>query len=509
MFDDAIARINDAIDRHRWRVLAGASAAFLAMTLVRAYATPFGHDEVYTILTSQLPSQTSMWTALDDGLDVMPPLFALAARGLHAVVGVGPFATRVPAILGVWVAAVVLFVLVRRRSTPLLGVAAALLLCFTAASRDAIEARGYGVAVGCVAVALYAWTEAAAGRRRPRHLVMLTLALGAAVWAQYHAALAFLPIVAGEAARASRAGRPDWPIAAAIAAAAAITLPLAPLAETAWRLNADPLVTLRAIVDAYAFLLAPLGQWLLIGAIVVVVGIALVTIAGALGHQDVDIDTSRMPWHELVAGALLVLLPAIGMLSGVVFGGVAPRDMVFAAPGLAAVVPVLIYRLTPRSGLADVVFAGALAASFLGSVTASFLPGAFAFPHPIRSRPALVRALEDRNQPVVIAGGVPSLPLLYYAAKDWPDRAAILADPTLARELTGSDRIDRGYVALGTWTPAAIESFYPYIAIHRTFLLYEAGSDWLVAKLRQQRAIVEEIEREPGGTLFSVRLRSP
>ncbi len=264
---------------------------------------------------------------------------------------------------------------------------------------------------------------------------------------------------------------------------------------------------LRAIFAAYGFLLAPLGQWLLIGTFLVVVVIALVTIAGALANQDVDIDTSQMPRHELIAGALLVLLPAIGMLVGVAFGGVAPRDLVFAAAGLAAVVPILVYRLTPRTGLADVVLTGALALSFLGSVIASFWPGHYAFPHPIRSRPALARALEDRNQPVVIAGGASSLPLLYYAGKDWPDCAVVLADPNLARELTGSDTIDRGFVALGKWTPAAIESFYPYIAIHRTFLVYEAGPDWLVAKLRQQGAVVAELEREPGGTLFSVRLR--
>ncbi len=510
MLQDFIARVDETIDRRRWKVLAGLSAAFLAVTLVRAYTTPFGPDEIVTILGSTMPSRAALWAALGDGMDETGPLYAITAGAIHAVTGVGPLATRLPAIAAFWIAAVMLFVMVRRRANALIGLSAALLLTFTALHRLALEARGYAPAAACLAAALYAWTEAAAGRRRLGHAVLLAGALAAGVWWHYYAALAFLPVLAGEVARWKRDRRPDWFVWVAVAVAAAITLPLVPLVWPALAADRGAGAGLAGDVFAtYGGLLSPMATVTLLLAWLIVVAIALGTIVLLVMNRDVDIETSRLPPHETAAGLAVVALPAIGAIVGLTAGGVAVRDVAFAAPGLLSAGAVFVYRFTPRPGMADIVLAGAVAASFGAFVITGLLPQAFASSHPVRSRPALARALEAATEPVVVAGGPWALQLSYYASRDWSRVATVLADADLARELTGSDAIDRRWLALAKWTAADIEPFYPYIAIHKSFLVYQVGADWVLGKLGQQRAVITEIEREPAGTLFRVRLREP
>jgi hypothetical protein len=243
MLADFTERLDAAIGRRPGRWLAVLSAVFLAITIVRAGTTPFLPDEVVTVWTSALPSHAGLRAALEDGLDSQPPLYPVVLRVLHSPVGEGWFITRLPAIAGFWIAAVTVFVLVRRRASALLALTAALLLFFTAADRHAIEARGAVPAMACVVIACYAWVEAAAGRTRILHSALLAAALAAGIWWDYFAALALLPLAAGEWVRwrTSRwrdvrwraAQPPNWPIPTAVALAAAAALPLVPLAGPA------------------------------------------------------------------------------------------------------------------------------------------------------------------------------------------------------------------------------------------------------------------------------------
>ncbi len=81
-----------------------------------------------------------------------------------------------------------------------------------------------------------------------------------------------------------------------------------------------------------------------------------------------------------------------------------------------------------------------------------------------------------------------------------------LADPPEALRLSGSDTIDRGYVALSRWTSVPIEPYESFVARHTGFRVYEAGSGWLLAKLEASGAGIEEIGRDPAGKLFQVTL---
>ena len=247
-----------------------------AMLVARAIAKHFWHDEIYTILASGL-SPGALWRASRDGLDLAPPLNTILTGLVHAAVGAGPVATRLPPMVGFVSACLLVFVMVRRRSNLLVGMTGALVLCATAAFASAYEARGYGVVVGLFAAAVFGWSEAAAGRHPRRNLTLMACALAAGLWTHYYAALAFLPLAAGEIVRQFQRRRIEAAPWSAFAIAAAAAVPLLPLisagspqAATFWT-RLEP----GGVAATYRFLLGALhdGWYALAGAIIVALAI--------------------------------------------------------------------------------------------------------------------------------------------------------------------------------------------------------------------------------------------
>lgn len=131
-------------------------------------AKPLWHDEIYTWLLARLPSAGTIWSAHRDGVDLQPPLNTLATRAAHRLFGSGVTATRLPAFAGFGLTTMVVFTMLRRRAGTTLALAGALIPVQTAAFRYSYEARGYGLMLGCVALALFAWAEAAHGGLKRR-----------------------------------------------------------------------------------------------------------------------------------------------------------------------------------------------------------------------------------------------------------------------------------------------------------------------------------------------------
>ena len=132
----------------------------------------------------------------------MPPLNPILTHAVFGIIGAGPIATRLPAMLGVWTWTLVSFAIVRRRSNTTAGLSAALLILLSGAGPLAYEARGYGVMLGLCALALFCWSEAARGRRRMLHLPLLTRVHSRLESGQhFYAALIVVPIITGELVR--------------------------------------------------------------------------------------------------------------------------------------------------------------------------------------------------------------------------------------------------------------------------------------------------------------------
>ncbi len=120
------------------------------------------------VLPAVTPLDERTW-ALALPLPVGPPLYTLVTHVLQMISGPGLVVTRLAAMIGFLAAAVLLFLTVSHRTNAMLGGLAVLLLCATPAWDYAVEARGYGLSLAFFALALYAWTEAAAGRRAAFH----------------------------------------------------------------------------------------------------------------------------------------------------------------------------------------------------------------------------------------------------------------------------------------------------------------------------------------------------
>lgn len=451
---------------------------------------------------ARLPSFADTWRASVAGVDLSPPLNVWLTRGTHAVTGVGPISTRLPALIGFSVALWTVFAVLHRRAGLTAATSGALLLFFTAGLRYAAEARAYGVMMGLAAVALYAWLEAAAGRRRFLQVPLLGVALAASLWNHYFGILVFAPVVAGEVVRLIQNRRLDAPIAAAIAAAAVAAVPLLPLVAVASQQRStfwSGRTSHVGIADGYGFLLAPMLEPPFLAAAIV---IAAFIGAAAMMHRIAP-DVRRVCAHEAVALTVGLVIPLLGLVLGFVTSAVVPRYFLSAIPFIGIVLPLAIWRANTRRSPAPLV-----ACAFLIVLTGINIADAsrLRFRDPVAGRSVLLESLRSPS-PTVVSSSLQFLQLWYYAPADLRGRMVYLADPSEALERSGSDTIDRGYLALSRWTAVPIETFEAFANRFPGFRVYEAGSGWLLGKLEENGAAIEEIEQEPGGRLVQVTLR--
>lgn len=484
-------------------VLATLTALYVALAVPYALAKPFWHDEIYTILLSRLPSLADTWRAGLDGVDLSPPLNLWLTRAAHAAAGEGLVATRLPALLGFYLAVVAVFAVVKRRAGTVAAAIGVLLMFFTAGLRYAAEARGYGLMMGLSAVSLFAWMEAAAGRRRNVCLPLLGVALAASLWNHYFGVLVFVPVVAGELARVLRDRRLDFGIACAIVCALAAALPLWPLVAAAsaqgssfWSRATGP----GQIVEMYGFVLAPMFERPFV--IIATAAVVLALVASATrGQRTVRPAVSQ---HEAVALLAGVCLPVVGFVLGrFVTGVVVPRYLLGAIPAIAMVVPLFFNRISGANRPVELLVCVALAAVASFEAVRSDRPR---FSNPVAERTVLNTSLRSPS-PTVVSSSLRFLQLWFYSPPDLKVRMRYLVDPREALTRTGSDTIDRGYLALSRWTALPVEPYQHFTDTHSAFRVYEAGSGWLLGKLETDNALIEEVAQEPGAKLYQVTLQ--
>jgi hypothetical protein len=493
------------LGRHLLVPIALLVVASLALTLPAAAAKPFWHDEIYTILTSRLPSLAAMWRAALDGVDLSPPLNLWLTRTVHAVTGVGPIATRLPALAGFFLTVSLVFLILLRRAGPTAALAGALVPFFTAGLRYAYEARPYGVMMGLSALAIFAWMEAAGGRRRRVNLALLGAALAASIWNHYFGVMAFAPVAAGEVVRTIQRRRLDWGVAAACALALVAAAPLYPLIGVAadqggtfWAqaAMAQPAEAYRYVLNA--LLTTPIAA--AAAAIALIIGFASLLRTGAADTRR------RIPAHEAVAVATAVAIPLLALLAGRLVTGVfVPRYGLGAVAGASLAVPLIVWRLNVRRAPAELVLCGTLLWVVGASVLATAQRPHQVMPDPVAARPVFLSSLRSPG-PTVVSSSLHFAQLWYYTPPEFQARLRYLADPDQALERTGADTIDRGYLALARWRRVPVEPYGRFVADYPDFRVYESGSGWLLGKLADSGASIEEIASEPGGRLYQVRI---
>ena len=488
-------RANAWLNDHTWLVAIAIVLILGGGSVAMAGAKPLWHDEIYTVLLAGLPT-SQLWSANLSGVDLSPPLNTLLTRGAMKIAGEGPIATRLPPLAGFLLAVVVVFGFVRRRANTVTAAIAALLLAFTAAYRYSYEARGYGLMMGFAALSLYAWSEAAAGRRRLLNAALLSCSLAAGYWTHFYGVFAVVPVFAGEGARFWRTRKIDKAIVAAVALSMLAVLPLLPLIRAGSSLAPSfwGRAGLREVFPAYSFLLNSLVE------LPFIFGTVALLVAAFLARRRLAAAVpSHLPYYEIAAVAAAVAIPAVQIIVAMTSTGVfVSRYAMLALPGICIALALTLFRLVPSAAI-HLAAAVALTAGFAQAAT--YRP---AFTNPARARPALMRLLTG-DRPVLITGGLVYLQLWYYTPPAMRGKLQYIVHPGAARHFTGSDTIDRGLIGLAKWTPLPIVEPRPFVTAHREFIVYWAGAGWLVQWLQEGKADMDKIEVEANTAILAVR----
>ena len=179
-----------------WNTVVGialVSAVYFADIFLKASRKCFWLDELFTTYLCRLPSFKSTWAAVLNGADFNPPLLYLLTRGTQRLFGEGLIATRLPAMVGVWLFGVCLFLFVSRRAGVISGFVAGTFPFFTLAQYYAYEARAHGIVLGWCGLTLICWQRSAEAGARKLWIVGFGLCLVGALLTHVYAVYLLFP----------------------------------------------------------------------------------------------------------------------------------------------------------------------------------------------------------------------------------------------------------------------------------------------------------------------------
>lgn len=229
------AVLHDDADERRCAVLAGFVIALTTVgSLLLSHVRMMWADEFLSYWGDKLPTAGDVIRVqLHYPISLDPPLYHLLSHWSMQIFGANATGMRVPALLGVVLSQVALFLLVRRLAGGRAAVLAAALPAVFGPFWYSAEGRPYGWLLGMYALAMLCWVfatshDADAARGRTMPLIGLALAITGAITSHYFGVLMLLPLAAGELVRTLDRKRIDLPVVLAIvigAASLALILP--------------------------------------------------------------------------------------------------------------------------------------------------------------------------------------------------------------------------------------------------------------------------------------------
>lgn len=501
--DDWSARFEQRISQHPAWSLILLSLLYFLPTLAASRVKLMWFDELITLYVLRFHSLGQLWATLKSGIDLNPPFFHLIARASEMALGENALALRLPCMVAFWAAAVCVFDFVRRRTSVLYGLGAALFLLTTDAYFYAYEARPYAIVLACCAAMLVCWQRATEAGHRTRWLAGLALALAVAVSSHYYAVLLAAPVAAGEAVRSASRRKIDWPVWAALALGPSPLLLFLPLIRVGMTLHKNQYVWNKPqggfVLEVYGVLV---GYALLL--------LVPVLIGWMLQHQaqqaagKASRDSARIPTAEMTAGLVLCALPVIAYAVAVAFIGMITFRYVlptvcgfavmfgFAAYGAGrahkavglALVPVLLVWFFVHAGIRarmDYEEHGRFA-HFQSQDVVSHL-----------------------DLPVAVQEGLLMLSLAYYSPPEIRSRLTFLVDMDTVDRFTNEDTPERLLVLGRNIFPIREEDLSEFRARHRKYLVYGVHAGWLIDALVHDGAEVRLLQDGKYELLFLVK----
>jgi hypothetical protein len=286
------------------------SAVYFADISLRARQKCFWFDELFTTYLCRLPTFKGTWTAVLHGADFNPPMLYLLTRGAQGLLGEGLIATRLPAMVGVWLFGICLFLFVARRTGVVSGMIAGTFPFFTLAQYYAYEARAHGIVLGWCGLALVCWQRNTEGRAKYLWLVGFGLSLLGALLTHVYAVFLLFPFALVELYNLFCRRQPNWGVVAAMALALtsvtmAVYLPLFRMyrASVPQSFHAGSYdVFQRFLVNAFGPAIIILLLWLLLTAL------------DGMRRAQPGNTTAAFPPREIVVAAGFACMPLIGLL---------------------------------------------------------------------------------------------------------------------------------------------------------------------------------------------------
>jgi len=183
-----------------WSVAAATLALFYFVTSVYiASHRLFWYDELFTIRVARLPNWLTIWTALSQAVDALPPIYYLVVRMSGDPFGNSEVAARLPSALALAFGLLLTFDCARRLSDGLHGLIALSVLTCSFLPYYGYEARSYAIYFMLAALALWVWTCTRAVEKWSA--VLFGAVLGLSVTMHYYAVLCLVPYAVWELAR--------------------------------------------------------------------------------------------------------------------------------------------------------------------------------------------------------------------------------------------------------------------------------------------------------------------
>ncbi|HJT87175.1 MAG TPA: glycosyltransferase family 39 protein [Bryobacteraceae bacterium] len=480
--------------------------ALLVLTLIyaagaiwHAQSKPLWYDEIITVIAASAPTTAGALHAAEQ-TDASPPLPHLLIHFAIGWFGKSDVAVRIPSMAAFWIFCLCMYRYVRRRAGILYGLAALLLPMGTDAYAYSVEARGYAPELAFCGLALIGWQAAAAHRKRAWGLAALAAGMAGAMLCHYYAVLLYVPLGGAELYRWCRRREPDWFMGLAMATGA---LPLA------WRLS-----RIVQVVHGFTHTWArpypeqipefwETGLQHSASFAVLLAGLLALTIIAGKRQYTGEWNPPEIPDHELLAGVLFLVIPAIGVAGALfVTHSLALRYLLPALAGSVLLTPLIAACVT--GGRALPAFLLLVAATLcLGYVTLEAAPRQ----DPFAAEPVLENAL--RREPVVIPDGQLFLQMWYYAPAPLKSRLLFLADDEAAHRYMGFDTIDGGLRTLRPWAPVRVVEYRDFAAPGRQFLIYqnELRPGWLLSKVIDEGGTAEIRSYSTFRALLQVHLK--
>ena len=453
--------------------LAAISLIYWFCAGLRAAYRPFWYDELLTWHLARLPSVAAIWATLQTGADNQMPLTSVSVYYSQLVFGAGLLATRLPALVGFWVMLLGIYVFLRRRLPLPYALIGMMFPMLTFAWSYAFEARGYGLLLGGVALALVSWQAAAEGNRRPLALVGIAAGLAVALGSVAVALVLAVPFALGEAVRTFERRRLDLPVWIAFGAAGLVALlyPAVAAGTRDWHLEAlRP--SLTQISDVYAtFLKSSVTPLLIAG------GAAYVLITLDSNKKADPGAGSALPRHEAAAMLALAATPAILLVIGLFSSHFFffTRHAMSCVIALAVWIAILACRCAggrPRAGWLMLLV-------MMAWLTAARAREAVALAHDptseFRNQYALLAGAAADGRPVVVSAAQSLLAADFYLPADAAARLYYVVDHESARAYAGQDLSDKNVTAVSHsfQLRAHVLPWTDFAAARRSFLWYK------------------------------------